>query len=1557
MPTFTGGPGADDLSGSFGADELRGLGGDDTLNGLAGSDDLTGAAGNDRLIGGGGADTLEGGSGNDSLDAGGGSDVIDGGGGRDVISGGGGSDTIDGGRGADVITANGGRDVIDAGGGRDVVNAGGGRDSVDGGRGRDDISGGGGADTLLGGGGADTIDGGRGADIIDGGFGNDILTGGGGNDRFVFGARSGTDIISDFQLGEVMDLTALDISLADLTISQSGADSVIDFSSGQIVLSGFDSTQIDASFFEVSVETSDAEASSFTGLDQFRADARFAGIDGEGYTVVVIDTGIDLNHPAFGPDTNGNGISDRIVFSQDFSSDRDGTANDVQGHGTNVSSIVGSSDPRFLGVAPGVDIIALQGLSNSGRGSARDIEAALQWAVTNAEAYNIVAVNLSLGPGDNSNVSQRNSIYGDEYQALANLGVVTTVAAGNDYFTFQEQGVSTTASDPNVISVGAVWDGDNGRFDFVSGAKDFTTEQDRVTSFSQRSVDLETIFAPGAAITGASPNGGFSALTGTSQAAPFIAGVAALAQDLATETLGRRLTTSEFEALLLSSADQIFDGDDEDDNVVNLGVNLPRVNVLNLGEAILALGGGAPTPTPPPPGVTDDFAADVGTTGRVSPGGSADGTIGTAEDQDWFQINFIAGQTYDISLDGRGLVGLSDPTLSLRNASGGVLTSNDDSNGTLNSFLEYTAQNTAVFYLEAGGFGATTGDYRLSVSSGSGTGDDFPGDNTTPSVLDDDGAATSGVIEASGDRDRHRLDVQEGNSYLIDLLGAGGNPLADPFLRLFDTAGNEFAANDDNGGSLNSQLLFDASFTGSIFVEAGAFADFGVGGYEITVLADDPRAGDGDIRDDSGTTATINVGGTFSSALDPAGDRDWIAVDLNGGSVYEISMQGSGSNALSDPLLRIIDNVGREVAFNDDFDGLDSRIETFSPVSSGRFFISAGSFADFGSGDYTVAIDLVGGGGVGDVPGDSTTTESISVGGDVANTLESEGDRDWFSAMLQAGRSYEVGLTGTTLSDPLLRAYDVFSNELASDDDSGVGLNSLLTFTASTTGEHFFSAGAFGDFGTGDYTLSLTDLNIADDFSGDTSTTGTLPRNASTDGAIDFAGDSDWFAFDVSTSGIYQFDAVGGSLGDPTLTVRDQFGAVIAFDDDGGVGLNSSLEFFADVSQTIYLDIRALGDSATGDYTLSSIVVQDGADDFSDGLDGAIGQVSIGGDANGELEVAGDRDVFSVSLEAGATYDFAALGTASSAGTLSDPTLTLFGTDGSQIDFDDDSGAGLESLISYTAVQTGDHFLSVAGFADTREGSYQVTATQTAAALLDDFADGVTTGGFLNADGGSQMGELEMLGDRDWFSVELDQGFTYTFDLLGSASSAGTLSDPFLRLRDADGSQVAFDDDSGEGLESRIDFTANTSGRFYLDVGGFSDNRTGSYQVRSELADDFADTIGDTANLGFLGSNDTGTGTLETIGDEDVFLFNPIAGASYDFSLRGADSGSGTLSDPFLRIFDSFGNQIAFDDDGGAGRDSQLTFSTASSQTAFVVVDSFNDNKLGTWLLEVDQIL
>ena len=112
-----------------------------------------------------------------------------------------------------------------------------------------------------------------------------------------------------------------------------------------------------------------------------------------------------------------------------------------------------------------------------------------------------------------------------------------------------------------------------------------------------------------------------------------------------------------------------------------------------------------------------------------------------------------------------------------------------------------------------------------------------------------------------------------------------------------------------------------------------------------------------------------------------------------------------------------------------------------------------------------------------DYAANSGTSGLVNVGGSSAGVLEQLGDRDWFAIDLVAGRTYEFRLNGNGLADPLLRLYSGAGIQLASNDDiSYTNRNSLISFTATSTGRHYLEAAAYSDSGSGGYSLSATDV-------------------------------------------------------------------------------------------------------------------------------------------------------------------------------------------------------------------------------------------------------------------------------------------------------------------------------------------------------------------------------------------------------------------------------------------------------------------------------------------------
>ena len=112
-----------------------------------------------------------------------------------------------------------------------------------------------------------------------------------------------------------------------------------------------------------------------------------ATYDGTGFSVAILDTGIDTDHDLF---------AGKIAYSGNFSTSGS-TAEDIAGHGTHVAGLAAGLN---VGVAQGADLLVLdvfEDISSGPSAYQADIEKALKWCIRNADKYNITAVNMSLG--------------------------------------------------------------------------------------------------------------------------------------------------------------------------------------------------------------------------------------------------------------------------------------------------------------------------------------------------------------------------------------------------------------------------------------------------------------------------------------------------------------------------------------------------------------------------------------------------------------------------------------------------------------------------------------------------------------------------------------------------------------------------------------------------------------------------------------------------------------------------------------------------------------------------------------------------------------------------------------------------------------------------------------------------------------------------------------------------------------------------------------------------------------------------------------------------------
>lgn len=261
------------------------------------------------------------------------------------------------------------------------------------------------------------------------------------------------------------------------------------------------------------------------------------GIDGRGVTVAVVDSGV-ARHEDFG---------DRIKAFKDFGS-RKRAPHDPKGHGTHVAGIILGDGEKVDGVAPRADLVACRVTSE-----AEAIEA-VDWVIANREKYSIDVLNLSMGVAAHPDPSK------DAFRLAAEraveAGLVVVVAAGNECKgNVCPRTISSPGISPQVITVGAVDD---------KGTAD--PKDDQVWEKSSQGasrVGKPDLVAEGTAVVSplapksvyadrVAKSSEYLAVSGSSQAAPMVAGAAALMLQM-----NPALTHDEIKSILTSTAEKL----------------------------------------------------------------------------------------------------------------------------------------------------------------------------------------------------------------------------------------------------------------------------------------------------------------------------------------------------------------------------------------------------------------------------------------------------------------------------------------------------------------------------------------------------------------------------------------------------------------------------------------------------------------------------------------------------------------------------------------------------------------------------------------------------------------------------------------------------------------------------------------------------------------------------------------------------------------------------------------------------------------------------------------
>ncbi|MBI4022826.1 S8 family serine peptidase [Candidatus Berkelbacteria bacterium] len=279
-------------------------------------------------------------------------------------------------------------------------------------------------------------------------------------------------------------------------------------------------------------------ASQRTALEQIRAPEAWDYVQGKTTAkIAIIDTGIDGTH---------EDLSGKILAGRNVMTDADLAANtdsDDNGHGTSVAGVAAASGNNSLGVA-GVDwrakLVPVKAFDSSGMATTSDVVEALTYAID----AGVHVISMSFGRGTES------AALTSALDQAWSRGIVLVAASGND----STNTVSYPAASEHVLAVGSVG------------------SSDARSSFSNYGANLD-LMAPGESIYTTKDGGGYTTLSGTSLATPFVAGGVMVVKDFHSSAGNQEIVD-----ILLSTARQVSGGSGRTDET--------GWGILNLQAAI-----------------------------------------------------------------------------------------------------------------------------------------------------------------------------------------------------------------------------------------------------------------------------------------------------------------------------------------------------------------------------------------------------------------------------------------------------------------------------------------------------------------------------------------------------------------------------------------------------------------------------------------------------------------------------------------------------------------------------------------------------------------------------------------------------------------------------------------------------------------------------------------------------------------------------------------------------------------------------------------------------------
>ncbi len=301
--------------------------------------------------------------------------------------------------------------------------------------------------------------------------------------------------------------------------------------------------------------------------------------------------------------------------------------------------------------------------------------------------------------------------------------------------------------------------------------------------------------------------------------------------------------------------------------------------------------------------------ATFGTAINLTVGDPIEGVISNPFEADYYEYIATATGVINFTMTAIYSSGV-DTFLTIYNSNFVEIAQNDDSNGTLNSFISLNVNANALYYIRATAYGSDTGAYRISATN-SVNQNAAPGASFATAINLAGGVQIPpGNISIALEADYYKyLAPRTGVvNFAMNAINDPNNPPVDTFLTIYNSDFIEIAHDDDGGTGLNSSVNISVTVNAIYYIQATAYG-LGTGAYEVLATPQDAD----DVGDNLDATATLlsftgNVASqskTIGSALDV--DVFRFTADVEG--VYEIAVTPATASALA-PVIEVIRNDG-----------------------------------------------------------------------------------------------------------------------------------------------------------------------------------------------------------------------------------------------------------------------------------------------------------------------------------------------------------------------------------------------------------------------------------------------------------------------------------------------------------------------------------------------------------------------------------------------------------------------------------------------------------------------